>query len=157
MKKDFTRDYATEAFRMYAAMNKPTYKEAAKMIYDKALKECEFQNPELANLAAESAVTKATPTLLDIMAVEKTISILQSGNKSHIAKAVSDVYFTQPTLPLRRGDISARVRRHSLEAFSSERNIYLWLKEARLLFAALRGLRISEADEAKYKVCSSKV
>ena len=156
MKKDFTRDYATEAFRMYAAMNKPTYDEAVKIIYNKALKECEFKNPELANLAAESAVTNATPLLLDIMAVEKTISILRNGNKSHIADAVSDVYFTQPTLPLRRGDISARVRRHSLEYFASERNIYLWLKEARLLFAALRGLRISEADAHKYNICSSK-
>ena len=53
--------------------------------------------------------------------------------------------------------ITARVRRYSLTAFASERNVYLWLKEARLLFAAVRGLRIAEADANKYKVCSSSV
>lgn len=157
MKKDFTRDYATEAFRLYAAMGKPSYEEATKQIYEAALNDCEFKDPEIANISAEAAVNNATPLLLDILAVEKTIDILERGNKTHIARAISDVYFVQPEQPLRRGDITARVRRYSLTAFSSERNVYLWLKEARLLFAAVRGLRIAEADAHKYKVCSSSV
>lgn len=157
MKKDITRDYATEAFRLYAAMGKPSYEEATKQIYNAALNDCEFKNPETANIAAETAVRNAAPLLLDILAVEKTIDILERGNKAHIARAVFDVYFVQPDQPLRRGDITARVQYHSLTAFASERNIYLWLKEARLLFAAVRGLRIAEADAHKYKICSSSV
>ena len=76
MKKDFTRDYATEAFRLYAAMGKPSYEEATKQIYEAALNDCEFKDPEIANLSAEAAVSNATPLLLDILAVEKTIDIL---------------------------------------------------------------------------------
>ncbi len=157
MKKDFTRDYAIEAFRLYAAMGKPTYDEAKEKIYKKALNDCEFKDPETANLAAEGAVNKETPLLLDILAVQSTLEMLCRGNKGHIARAVAEVYFVQPEQPLRRGDITMRVRRHSLTAFASERNVYLWLKEARLLFAATRGLRISEADVNKYNICSSSV
>ena len=105
MKKDFTRDYATEAFRLYAAMGKLSYEEATKQIYEAALNDCEFKDPEIANISAEAAVNNATPLLLDILAVEKTIDILERGNKTHIARAISDVYFVQPEQPLRRGDI----------------------------------------------------
>ena len=157
MKKEFTRDYATEAFRLYAAMGKPTYDEAKQIIYNKALSDCEFKEPEVATQTAEIAVEKATPLLLDILAVEKTIDILTRGGKTHIVRAVEDVYFVQPKLPIRRGDITARVHRHSLTSFASERIVFLWLKEARLLFASIRGLRIPEEDKEKYKVCSSGV
>ena len=157
MKKDFTRDYATEAFRLYADMGKPSYDEASKSIYNKAIADCEFKNPDIAVSIAEAAVNRATPLLLDILAVEKTIEILQRGGKEHIVRAVENVYFVQPKLPLRRGDITARVRRYSLTAFASERVVYTWLKEARLLFASVRGLRITKDDTEKYNLCSSGV
>lgn len=156
MKKDFTRDYATEAFRLYAAMGKPTYDEAKQIIYNKALSDCEFKEPEVATQTAEIAVEKATPLLLDILAVEKTIDILTRGGKTHIVRAVEDVYFVQPKLPIRRGDITARARRHSIITPTSMPSVYRYLKEARMLFAAVRGLRLPENAE-KYKVDSSEV
>ncbi len=149
MKKDFTRDYATEAFRLYASMGRPTYEEAAKSIYQKALSDCGLSSPEVANIAAETAVTNASPLLLDILAVEKTIELLERGNKTDIIKAISAVYFTEADYPLRRGCITERVRRCSLSLFASERSVYFMLKQARLLFASLRGLRISESDADK--------
>lgn len=149
MKKDFVRDYATEAFRTYAAMGNPTYEDAKKAIYQNALDERNFKNPEIASLAAEKAVTEFTPLLLDILAVEKTLEMLESGGKTNIASAVRDVYFTRPAMPLRRGDVSSRVRRFCLLNFVSERNVYSWLKEARLLFAAVRGLRTPPCEKNK--------
>lgn len=151
MKKDFVRDYATEAFRLYAKMGKPTYDAARRMISDAALKDSEFKNPETANIKAEGALEKHAPILLDILAVEKTMELLKSGGKGHIARAVEEVYFTDPSRTTRRGDISARVRRHSLDAFVSERNVYSWLKEARLLFASVRGLRLPPSRPLRTK------
>ena len=150
VKKDFTRDYATEAFRLYAAMGKLSVKDIEKNSEDEANRESGAQ-PEVAYFIKKNKTEKMTPLLLDIMAVEKTIEILEVGGKIHIVRAVADVYFVQPAQPLRRGDITMRVRRHSLTAFVSERNVYLWLKQARLLFASLRGLRISDGDAEKIK------
>lgn len=152
MKKDFTRDYATEAFRLYAAMGKPTYDAARNAIYEAEVEKRSSFDPATAISQAEIAVEKQTPLLLDIMAVEKTMELLERGGKPHIVEAVSAVYFTYPLQPLRKGDISGRVRRYSLSCPTDERAVYRWLKEARLLCAAVRGLRITDADEKKYHI-----
>lgn len=152
MKKDFTRDYVTEAFRLYAAMGKPTYEEAQKRVYEIELSKRSDIDPSIAVVQAEKAVKNNTPLLLDILAVDKTIELLERGEKGHIVAAVKAVYFTEPAAPLRRGDISKRVRYHALSCPTDERTVYRWLKEARLLCAAVRGLRIADADIKKFRV-----
>lgn len=142
MKKDFVRDYATEAFRLYAAMGKPTRTEAAEQIYQNALRDCEFKDPKAAVICAESAVKAAAPVLDDISATEKTIELLERAEKVYIIRAITDVYFAHPKEPLRRGDISHRANKCALSIPASEQSVYRWLKEARLLFAEMRGLRI---------------
>ena len=99
---------------------------------------------------AEKAVERQTPMLLDVLAVESTLSLLDKGEKGNIIAAVKAVYFVNPSSPLRRGDISNRVRRFAITYPTDERTAYRWLKYARLLCAAVRGLRISDADERKY-------
>lgn len=152
MKKDFTRDYVTEAFRLYAAMGKPTYEAARKNLYEAELAKRNLSDPETAVLQAEIATEKQEPMLLDILAVDKTIELLERGEKTYIANALKEVYFVQPLTPLRKGDITARVRRFALLCPTDERTVYRWLKEARLLCAAIRGLRIAGADEKKYHI-----
>lgn len=152
MKKDFTRDYVTEAFRLYAAMGKPTYEDAKATIYKAELMNYKSFDPATAVQQAEIAVEKKEPMLLDILAVEKTIELLERGKKPHIIAAIKEVYFAYPLQPLRKGDISGRVRRYSLQCPTDERTVYRWLKEARLLCAAIRGLRITDADEKKYHI-----
>lgn len=152
MKKDFTRDYATEAFRLYAAMGKPTYEQARAAVYEAELLKRNSLNPAIAVEQAEIAVGKKEAMLLDILAVDKTIEILERGEKPHIVAAIKEVYFTYPLQPLRKGDISGRVRHYSLLCPTDERTVYRWLKEARLLCAAVRGLRITDADEKKYHI-----
>lgn len=152
MKKDFTRDYVTEAFRLYAAMGKPKYESARKNLYETELKRRDLLNPEIAILQAEVEVKKQEAMLLDIFAVDKTVELLERGGKKYIANAVEEVYFVQPLTQIHKGDITARVRRFALSCPTDERTVYRWLKEARLLCAAIRGLRIGEDEIVKYHI-----
>lgn len=134
MEKDFTKAYITEAFRLYARLGAPTYESAEEKILAKDERGIEYE----------------TPTLLDFGAVEMAFDLLRQRGKGYITKAVKEIYFVQPTKPLRRGDITNRVRRFAITNGADERTVYRWLKEARVLCAAIRGLRISKADATKY-------
>lgn len=152
MKKDFTRDYTTEIFRIYALAGMPTYEEAREKIFKEELKKRSSVAAEEALAQAEIAVEKRTPYLLDILAAEKTFELLRAGDRTEIAKAVKAVYCVNPSHPLQRGDITNRVRRFALEYPADARTVYRWLKGARLLCAAVRGLRISDDDAKKYRI-----
>lgn len=152
MKKDFTRDYVTEIFRAWAAAGMPTYDEARERVYKTELAKRDSMDAAAAIVQAEIATDKRTPFLLDIMAAEKTMELLERGGKYVIVRAVKEVYCAYPTKPLRRGDITDRVRRYSLLCPADTSTVYRWLKEARLLCAAVRGLRISDDDIKKYNI-----
>lgn len=137
---------------MFARLGCPSYERAREIVYQQELNKRSECPPDIAVVQAERAVEKQTPTLLDILAVEETITLLEKGEKSNIVKAVKAVYFVNPQQPLRRGDISNRVRRFAITYPADERTVYRWLKEARLLCAAIRGLRISDADERKFRI-----
>ena len=137
---------------MFARLGCPSYERAREIVYQQELNKRSECPPDIAVVQAERAVEKQTPTLLDILAVEETIALLEKGEKSNIVKAVKAVYFVNPQQPLRRGDISNRVRRFAITYPADERTVYRWLKEARLLCAAIRGLRISDADERKFRI-----
>ena len=136
MEKDFTKAYITEAFRLYARLGSPTYESAEEKIR--------------AKVTDERPLEYETPTLLDFGAVEMTLDLLRQKEKDYITKAVKVIYFVQPMKPLRRGDITNRVRRFAITNGADERTVYRWLKEARVLCAAIRGLRVSKADTTKY-------
>lgn len=150
IKSDATRDYATEAFRYYAALGKPTYEQLKQQLYDEILRKQKrelirvsgISNPtQNAQINAEREVERRTPELLDILAVEKTLDLLHLGNKPEIIRCIECVYFPEPSRPIKRGEITERVSRACTEVYASERQIYYWLKQARQLFAAERGLR----------------
>ena len=132
-------------------MGCPSYERAREIAYEKELEKRRLAPPDLAIAQAEKAVERQTPMLLDVLAVESTLSLLDKGEKGNIIAAVKAVYFVNPSSPLRRGDISNRVRRFAITYPTDERTAYRWLKYARLLCAAVRGLRISDADERKYR------
>jgi len=116
MKKDFIRDYATEAFRIYALHHEPTYEEI----------ETTIEDPGLA---------------ADLKAVCNVITNLTEKDKTVVYQTIKNVYFVEPNRPLKKGDISQRVLRLSIEMPAAENSIYRWLCEARNLFATMRGLR----------------
>lgn len=152
MKKDFTRDYVTEAFRLYAIMGRPTYEAARKKLYEEELSRYNLSHIEDSFLREEVLMKNKEAMWLDILAVNRMIELLRQGGKSYIVNAVEEVYFVQPLMPLRKGDITARARRFSLSFPTDERTVYRWLREARLLCAGIRGLRITETDVKKYHI-----
>lgn len=147
MKKDHIRDYATEAFRYFAAKGKPSYRTLKAQYMAEALEDYQREHEkgsgigkptEAAVIYAEREVEKKMAELLDILAVEK----VYYTSKPLVREVVEIVYFTDAEEPLRKGDISARVCKASLETFTSERGVYAILKAVRLKFAEERGLRV---------------
>lgn len=147
MKKDHIRDYATEAFRYFAAKGKPSYRTLKAQYMAEALEDYQREHEkgsgigkptEAAVIYAERQVEKKMAELLDILAVEK----VYYTSKPLVREVIEIVYFTDAEEPLRKGDISARVCKASLETFTSERGVYAILKAVRLKFAEERGLRV---------------
>lgn len=150
MKKDNIRDYATEAFRYYAACGMKTSEELKQQVKDQIYAQTKREKVRsgsgiytdsiaCAVMAAEGEMYEMAAEFLDIIAVEKTIQKLSCHQK----KAVEIVYFTNPEQELKKGEISERIRKAELEIPASEQSIYRWLKKARGIFAQERGLRIS--------------
>ncbi|MGN1231562.1 MAG: hypothetical protein ACI4TP_06645, partial [Anaerotignum sp.] len=145
MKKDNIRDYATEAFRFYAACGKLTSEQLKQKVYDEiytaSKKEIYRSGSGMPVDATAYAVVKAEGELhnmeaefRDIIAVEKTMMQLRRDQK----KAVEMVYFEEPEKPLKKGVISDRVHKAEFEIPASERSIYEWLARARRIFAEER-------------------
>jgi len=145
--KDHLRDYCTEAFRFYARIGKPTYQQLRDRLYAEALasenvvhvKGSGPSKPtENAVINAENKVEERIGELLDILAVEKTMRILDCYTR----QAIEIVYFTDADKPLQKGDISSRVHQAEIGVPASEKTIYRWLSKARRMFAEERGLRV---------------
>lgn len=152
MKKDHIRDYATEAFRYYAACGCPTSEQVKEQIYTQISERSSRDYTEVAAvmstssateygaMAAEDAFERHKAEILDILAVEKALAELRYDPA--VIRAIEMVYFPNPDKELRKGDISDRVHVAELMIPASERTIYYWLKKARKIFARHRGLRI---------------
>ena len=114
MKKDLIRDYATEAFRTYARLGCP-----AQQLH-----------------SGDSAL------VADMAAVNETLQRFEAEGAEGIVEAVRAVYFVSPNVELGRGDVSARVAAFAVGYHISEREVYRWLRKARLCFAKVRGMRV---------------
>ena len=154
MTRDHIRDYATAAFRLYAAQGRPSAEALREKIFGETLRKARQRETlgikgrigkptEQALLAAEGALEKRAAELNDLLAVENTLFILEKQGRRHdIISAVEAVYFADAHKDLGRGDISARVRRASLFIPAGEATVYRHLRYARRLFAIERGLRL---------------
>ena len=145
MKKDNIRDYATEAFRFYAINNYNADKYKNK-IYCEAL---EYQQKkegisgiskptESVIIYAENAIQQKLSEIYDMEAVEDVVKILESENKDKL-KALKIVYLRPEKIE--RGDIQKRVIKAENEIPAGQNTVYRYLREARYIFAELRGLR----------------
>lgn len=147
MKKDNIKDYATEAFRYYAACGRKTSEELRQEvkahIYAQSNKEgvrgssMPTDATALAAMKAEETVMDMQAEFMDIIAVEKTLRQLTKYQR----QAVEIVYFAEAKKELARGDISKRVHMAEMKIPAGEKTIYTWLRRARIIFAKERGLR----------------
>lgn len=147
MKKDNIRDYATEAFRFYAALGKPSYRTLKAQYMAEALDDYQREHEkgngigkptEAAVIYAEKQVEKKTAELLDILAVEK----VYYTSKNIVREIIEIVYFENPKETIKKGEITQRVIKASICTYNSERAVYAILKAVRLRFAEERGLRV---------------
>ena len=93
LKKDNIRDYATEAFRFYAACGKLTSAELEQMVRNRIYQQSKreflrsgsgvpFSPTEYAAMKAEDAVRDLQAEMMDIIAVEKTLKRLNQRHRS---------------------------------------------------------------------------
>lgn len=156
MKKDNIRDYATEAFRFYAACGKLTAEQLKQKIYDDIYNQSKKEHlrggsgmpgdaTAYAVIAAEEALKDMRAEFEDIIAVEKTMWRLRRQAK----QAVEIVYFTDADKPLHKGAISERVQRAAILIPADVSMVYEWLWNARKIFAEERGLRTTKKEYRK--------
>lgn len=153
MQKDHLRDYATNAFRVYAAAGCPTYDQMRKCILDDIMRsstECSAvckgpsRPTEAMIIAADERLDRAAGKLADIMAVIRTVEQLkQYRDGEAMLRCLKTVYFTHPFRFPEKGEISSRVRSAAEREHVDDRTVYRWLSEARKLFSVERGLNIS--------------
>jgi len=147
MKKDYIRDYATEAFRYYAFMGKPHKEDLEKRYYQEALDEYQRRQQsggtgiskptEQAIMYAEGVLRHKQAELWDILAVEKTIAQLHTLER----QAVEIVYFLYAKEDMKKGEDQDRVNKASIDIPAGTATVYRYLKKARDIFAYERGLR----------------
>ena len=147
--KTHYRDYATEAWRLYARLGSAeAYK---RRIYAEAQQRHAeggsggVGSPtEAAVLRGEAAIADKEGVWRDLEAVERAVERIASlRNGDCILRAVREVYQAHAETPLVRGEIANRVIRLSIAMPASPRSIYGWLSIARDVFAEERGLRRS--------------
>ena len=153
MKKNHLRDYATNAFRLYAAEGRPTHDELRERIFQRILTEITppevsgggISNPtEQQIMTAQKRLDDYEAYLQDIAAVERTVGMLQNKPEGKIIlDCLAAVYFKDPQEPLRRGDIHDRVLQAARSLYISVETVYRMLRKAVQIFSLERGLNNS--------------
>lgn len=147
MRQDNVRDYATDAFRFWAAVGgAEAFRER---IRTEAMRDSGDggngigQPTEAALLRAEKAEENAKAQMDDLNAVEEVLKILPHRPMgAEIMCAVKACYMADPNrLSLPRGEMISRVKRVAEEIYVGEATVYRYLRIARDLFASERGLR----------------
>lgn len=156
MNKDNFRDYATEAFRFYAACGRLTADEIIQKVKNEICTESTGEYlvaigsgysdaTAYGAMKADDAIREMFAEISDIIAVEKTMKRLNISQR----KAVEIVYFTEPDKPIGKNEISERVHKAEIDIPAGERSIYRWLAYARRIFAEERGLRTEKTNFQK--------
>ena len=75
---------------------------------------------------------------LDMLTVFDTLRLLSASGQSECADAVREIYFANRGRPMRKNELTLRVRRHAFENHCDERTVWRRLLRARELYGALR-------------------
>ncbi len=149
--EDNTKRYVISAFRLYSQLGRPTGKILSDSLYHALYEKnkiiCKYVNiqdaDDLINENIGKMMLEYKAIIDDVDSVGRTLFIANSKiNGVEILKSLEYVYFKDPGKKLKKGDIARRVTQASLKIPASERQIYYWLKEARVIFCKERGLRL---------------
>ena len=70
----------------------------------------------------------------ELIAVYLTLRTLEFTDRAETADLVKKVYFKYPSRPLKKNEISLRVRRFATDSYMDERTVYRHLRIAKELF-----------------------
>lgn len=112
-----TKFNAVLAFRKYARYG-----------YDRADLDI-FQMCDISRGAAESKQSAC-----ELIAVYQTLQALEFSGKTETADAVRNVYFRYAARPLKKNEVSWRVRCFAAERYMDERTVYRHLRIAKEIF-----------------------
>ena len=145
--KDHLRDYCTEAFRFYARWgSRDAYIKALIADLQRQKSGVNFSGvnfsgagspTEAALIRKEQVLREKAAEIADIDAAQMVMNVCER----EVRMAVEMVYLDKPYEQLEWGDIKMRVHKASLMIPASERNVYRYLRRARMVFAEERGLR----------------
>ena len=137
MKNDPIRSYATAALRRYAEFVRRDEKTLETLIYERYL-------PKGENFAKKK-VGEFRPFLEDIKAARETVEHFSS--EPAVLKNIEEIYFFMPSSPLKKNEVTNRIRFASLSEGISERAVFARLKKVRFYFAERRGLFIGDIPD----------
>ena len=140
MIKEAWRDYATHMFRTYAEHGCENAERVRERIIEREKRKREWSDASLGEARAKKIAERYKRKLDDIAIVDAVFREFNENGKGYITDVVRAVYLIQPSRGLRKGDVSARVRRFAYEYHVTEKQAYAWLKEARKAVAYAKGL-----------------
>jgi len=143
MRKDHTREYATEAYRFYAKVGgNEGYLKKLCADYNTQPSVGAASSTEGALIRKEGILRDHAAEFADLTAVDKALYIIEVNSHSKIKQCVEMVYMKDCWKDIKRGDIEERVHHAELQIPASRSQVFRWLKTARDLFAKERGLRL---------------
>ena len=148
MIKEWTRDYTTGAFIRWTNRGCPSAKEYEDRVRGDVYRRLAFLPPNLILIKADAAAGARKPLSDDFEACRKTAEHFEKNGKDYVAKAIREIYKGLPEdRPVGKRVLTERVRMFSANNYVSEITVYRGLKQARYLFAALRGISTGTADD----------
>ena len=105
---------------------------------------------EICDLARGAAPSQESA--LALVAVYQTMQMLECHGRKESADVVRAVYFSYPNRPIKKNEISWRVRRFAHESYMDERTVYRHLRAAKELFLNFyeKGVNFSKKFEKTY-------
>lgn len=147
MKKEITKDYSEAAFQYYVSIGKLSYEslkenyikdalEEYSSIYGKVISIDDLRSDKKAMDYVEDKLKKKVGELEDILAIEKTLKLLNETEKL----VLEMIYFSSDNL-INKAKMSELVKKACAITSLPEKTIHGYLRRARILFSHERGLR----------------
>lgn len=140
MKRDCYRDAATLAFIRYGELRGKTADEYREELKKSIIDELKYGDPAAVSQKVESELRRYEGFFDDLYAVEEVLGHFLSKDKEYVVDAVKAVYMAYPFGKMSHKETVYRVRCHAYSVPVTEKQVYKWLKDARVLFAKKRKL-----------------
>lgn len=134
------RQYATDAFRLYAMIGESSADEYKRSIEEKVRLKFSHESAESVGRRVISEINVMKREILDVGSVDDVMKELRAKGRDDIIGALKCVYFAEPARIMKKGEIKDRVLRYATDYHADARTVYRWLGIARRKFFEARGM-----------------